>query len=149
MDLPTSTSPPEGVPPAAPGLSFGREMRLRTSSEFRLVREKGKSRAGRYIVMNVAPAPAPKNAATAPKEPAATRFGFITSRKVGNAVARNQVRRRLREIARLHLPQVRSGFWVVTVARYTASQANYHSLQEEWLRLARQLGILPAHSPKN
>lgn len=122
---------------------------MRAAGEFRWVREKGKSRAGRYIVMNVVPIPPRKSADPAVEAPPAeTRFGFITSRKVGKAVARNLVRRRLREIARLHLPEVRPGFWVVTVARYSAAGANYRALEEEWLRLARQLGILSAHSPK-
>jgi ribonuclease P protein component len=133
-DLPTPTHP------------FPRERRLRSSGEFRHVREKGKSRGGRYIVMNVAQAYVKAGAPEGDPQPA--RFGFITSRKVGPAVSRNLVRRRLREVTRLHLPQVRPGIWVVIVARYTAAQANYHSLQEEWLRLARQLGIFPAHPAK-
>jgi ribonuclease P protein component len=37
-------------------------------------------------------------------EPSAIRFGLTASRKVGNAVARNRARRRLREVARLLLP---------------------------------------------
>lgn len=36
----------------------------------------------------------------------AIRVGFTTSRKVGNAVKRNRVRRRLREVARFVLPQM-------------------------------------------
>lgn len=136
----------EDPTPTLPKLGFGKECRLRASGEFRLVREQGKSRAGRYLVMNVLRLPGGENAEGQP-EP--SRYGFITSRKVGQAVQRNQVRRRLREIVRLNLPRLRGGCWVVTVARYTAAQADYQTLQEEWLRLARQLGILPAHSLKN
>ena len=60
-------------------------------------------------------------------EPAgqAIRVGFTCSRKIGNAVARNRAKRRLREIARLELPaHARPGWDYVLVGRpgETASQ---------------------------
>lgn len=73
----------------------------------------------------------------------ATRFGLVTSRRVGGAVVRNGVRRRLREICRLHRPLVRPGFLVVVSAKSAAAAAGYKELQDEWLLLARQLSILP------
>jgi len=46
------------------------------------------------------------------------RVGFTCSKKVGNAVARNRAKRRLREIARLTLPdQGRDGFDYVLIGR--------------------------------
>lgn len=46
------------------------------------------------------------------------RVGFTCSKKVGNAVARNRAKRRLREIARLALPELgRDGFDYVLVGR--------------------------------
>jgi len=44
-------------------------------------------------------------------DPALIRVGFTCSRKVGNAVARNRAKRRLREIARLVLPQTGIAGW--------------------------------------
>jgi len=72
-----------------------------------------------------------------------TRFGLITSRRVGGAVIRNRTRRRLREICRLHRPVILAGWLVITVAKSAAAKATFAELREEWLLLARRLSILP------
>jgi ribonuclease P protein component len=52
------------------------------------------------------------------EEPDGIRVGFTCSKKVGNAVARNRAKRRLREIARLTLPlQGRDGLDYVLIGR--------------------------------
>ena len=51
-------------------------------------------------------------------EPEGIRVGFTCSKKVGNAVERNRAKRRLREIARLSLPEHgRAGFDYVLIGR--------------------------------
>jgi len=70
------------------------------------------------------------------------RAGFVTSRRLGGAVVRNRLRRRLREIVRRHQAELRQGFWFVIVARYEAATASYGALEDEWLRLARRASIL-------
>lgn len=57
-------------------------------------------------------------------------------------MARNRVRRRLREIVRRHQHELRAGFWFVLIARTEAATANYRALEHEWLRLARRASIL-------
>lgn len=57
-----------------------------------------------------------------PGEADGIRVGFTCSRKVGNAVARNRARRRLREVARLTLPEHgRDGTDYVLVGRRDAT----------------------------
>ena len=70
------------------------------------------------------------------------RAGFVTSGRLGGAVVRNRVRRRLREIVRRHQHELRQGFWFVIVARHEAATASYGALEDEWLRLARRASIL-------
>jgi ribonuclease P protein component len=80
---------------------------------------------------------------------AGARIGIITSRRVGGAVERNRVRRRLREIFRLERLRVTPGVWLVLVARRQAVRASFDQLQAEWRQLAKRGGILedPAISP--
>lgn len=71
-----------------------------------------------------------------------TKAGVITSRRVGGAVVRNRVRRRLREVLRLTHSDRIPGHWVVLIARRAAADATFAELHQEWLRLADRAGIL-------
>ena len=80
------------------------------------------------------------------REPSsATRVGFITSSRVGGAVERNRVRRRLREIVRVALPRLQCGAWLVIVARRRAVEATFAELRTEWETLE---GRAAAHLSK-
>ncbi len=69
------------------------------------------------------------------------RLGLTVSTKVGGAVVRNRVRRRLKEIYRLHEEELRSGWDVVVVARVRAAHSSYAALEREFLKTADKLGI--------
>lgn len=71
-----------------------------------------------------------------------SRLGFTVSTKVGCAVVRNRVRRRLREIYRLHEGSLRAGFDVVVVARVRSAQSDYRQLETSFLKLADKLSLL-------
>lgn len=71
-------------------------------------------------------------------EPA--RLGVVTSRRVGGAVERNAVRRRMREIFRLARPQVAPGTWMVVIAKRAAVGVTSAQLREEWMHVARKAG---------
>ncbi len=77
-----------------------------------------------------------------PAEPVNFRAGFITSKRIGNAVVRNRVRRRLREAVRRHQHEVRAAIWLVLIAKTNAAGASYALLEDEYLRLARRASIL-------
>jgi|ERR1041385_6380674 len=119
------------MPPAG-SFAFARARRLTRASEYERVKQEGFARGGKLLTVSVAPV----------ENSGPCRVGFVTSRRVGNAVARNRVRRRLREIVRHHQHQLRDGFWMVLVARKDAATADYRALEHEWLRLARRASIL-------
>jgi ribonuclease P protein component len=69
------------------------------------------------------------------------RVGFTCSKKVGNAVARNRAKRRLREVARLVLPlEGRPGWDYVLVGRKdeTASR-DFAAMQQDLVRALKKV----------
>jgi len=76
------------------------------------------------------------------------RVGFTASRKVGNAVARNRVRRRLREIARLEIPErARPDLDYVLVGRQAALSRDFAALRRELHEALKRLKALSVATP--
>ena len=113
-------------------LSFSKAKRLNSTAEFTRVREEGRVFRGPLLTIGVVD----------DAETAAFRVGFITSRKIGGAVVRNRVRRRLREIVRRHQRELTNGIAIVVIARPAAARSSYGALEDEWLRLAKRASIL-------
>jgi ribonuclease P protein component len=83
------------------------------------------------------------------------RIGFTCTKKIGNAVIRNRVRRRLKEAARVHFPALsRPGADYVLIARETTAEAPWACLLDDvktaLVRLAQRLdgGPAPPRKPK-
>ena len=70
-----------------------------------------------------------------------TRLGLTVGVKIGHAVVRNRVKRRLREIYRLEEPLLKSGYDLVIVARERAAKADYPALEGEMRRLFESSGL--------
>ena len=62
-------------------------------------------------------------------------MGFTTPRGLGKAVARNRIRRRVREAVRLHLEQLSPEWWIVFNPRRKAMEAPFAELEKEVKRL--------------
>jgi ribonuclease P protein component len=112
--------------------AFPKTRRLTHRVEFERVKRDGITQRGNLLMLNVMPM----------EDCSPSRVGFVTSVRVGGAVVRNRIRRRLREIVRRHQHELRHGFWFVIIARHAASTATYATLEDEWLRLARRASIL-------
>ena len=73
---------------------------------------------------------------------AGNRVGFTVTTRIGHAVVRNRIRRRLREIYRLHEPELRPGADLVIVARGRSANAAYRELERDFLAGCRKLSLL-------
>ena len=99
---------------------------LKKNSDFRRLYAKGKSAVTPYLVVYTRP----------------NRLGYTVSVKLGHAVVRNRVRRRLREIYRLNAPRLRQGHDIVIVARSRAVGSEYRKLNAAFLRACESLGLM-------
>ncbi len=74
----------------------------------------------------------------------ANRVGVTVRKKLGGAVVRNRVRRRLREVYRLNEHRFAPGWDIVVVARSRCVNADFQKLTHAYLSLAEKAGILEA-----
>jgi len=75
------------------------------------------------------------------------RVGFTVSKKVGNAVERNRVRRRLREMVRLAPPSgMQPGYDYVLIGRRRALDLPFHRLLEDFNQALGRVHTAPAGS---
>ena len=117
------------------GQNYPHDMKFTTSltknHEFKRLYNKGKSAASKYVVVYYR-----KNRNTE------NRLGITVSTKLGGAVQRNRVRRRLKEIYRLHEHSLQTGCDVVLVARLACRHAKWCDLESSVLSLFLKLGII-------
>jgi ribonuclease P protein component len=105
-----------------------RVARLRDPRDFQRVNRTGVRRASEHFVTVVA--------ASGPAPVAGPRLGLAVSRRVGNAVARNRVKRRVREWFRKARPALPpESDWVV-IARAGAAQLDTRAVADELSGLA-------------
>ena len=71
-----------------------------------------------------------------------TRFGLATGRKLGGAVVRNRVRRRLREGLRAMAPSFQPGWDVLIIARPAIVETDYRDLVETLRRILKRGGVV-------
>ena len=110
-------------------MQFSKSLKL--NHLFRRLYQKGKSAANKYLVIYCRRNGSEEN-----------RIGYTISAKLGHAVVRNRVRRRLREIYRLNESKFQPGWDLVVVARSRAVDAPYQKLEDSYLYLADKLGVL-------
>lgn len=104
---------------------------LKKNSDFRRLYSKGKSAVNPYVVVY-----------SRRNREKVNRLGYTVSTKLGHAVVRNRVRRRLREIYRLNSHRFKSGYDIVIVARMRCVGAEYKKLEAAVLEACKKLELL-------
>ena len=69
------------------------------------------------------------------------RLGITVSKKIGKAVVRNRAKRRLREVYRITLPDLKSGYDFVLVARGRTSTTPHPKLLSDFITAAKNVGV--------
>ena len=105
---------------------------LKQNHEFRRLYGKGKSAVSPYFAVYCRRTGRPYS-----------RLGITAGTKLGNAVKRNRVRRRIRELYRTNEDRLSPGYDIVVVARTRVIYGSYGELERSFLQLMRKLGICP------
>ncbi len=114
-----------------------RPFRIRSSADFARLRASGRVWRHPLLMLSLAPNGLTHN-----------RYGFIISKRVGNAVMRNRVRRRTREVLRLAHPRLVGGYDLVWIARNEIANQSYTQISEAVYDLLRRARLWkPENSP--
>ena len=103
---------------------LSRPYRLTHGSDYKLVVRRGKRYGGARLVTSV----------LLTGEERVPRFGFIVSKQVGNAVVRNTVRRRLKDVSARSLPLLPPGADIVIRAMPASAEASFADLLDDVTR---------------
>ena len=106
-----------------------KELRLRRRKDFDNVFRRGRSWSNELLVLRTLPNDLPNN-----------RYGFVTSKKLGKAVVRNRVRRRLREAVRVL--SLEPAWDVVVSTKTKAAAAGFQELRGSVADLLTLAGLL-------
>ena len=108
---------------------------LKKNHEFKRLYNKGKSGASQCAVVYCRRNGLPEN-----------RLGITVSTKLGGAVSRNRIRRRLKEVYRLNEDKLSAGYDIVLVARMKGAHVSFSQLESSVLSIFRNLKILKANT---
>lgn len=113
--------------------TFGPERRIRKRADFLRVQAEGKRASVPHFVLLVAARSASRDCPD--PRAASSRLGLVVTRKVGNAVERNRIKRVCREAFRLW-PEgfVPDGIDLVVIARAAAQELGLEQVRGEWSR---------------
>jgi len=98
-------------------------------SDFEKVFTYGKSYSSRYVVIYIF-------------KGLPLKFGFIASKKIGNAVKRNRAKRLMREALRLNLYRLKKEYQMIFIARSFINNASLQDVEKSIINIWKKAGVL-------
>ena len=114
------------------GNELNRRFRLRNERAFRQVRRHGQSYTHSLLILKVE-----KNNLTS------SRFAIAVGRKIGGAVTRNRIKRRVRAVLTEILPKIVPGWDIILIARKPILRAKFNEINTAVSELLREAGLSP------
>lgn len=105
--------------------------RLRKRYQFNYVYKSGEHFSSEHIVLY-----------TATSKTKSIKVGLAVTKKVGHAVVRNKIRRRLREIIKKQLPIMKQNYNIIVVARENVTEASFDELSFEFNKLIKKANLI-------
>ncbi|NLN14591.1 MAG: ribonuclease P protein component [Tissierellia bacterium] len=105
--------------------------RLRKNMEFKRVYDQGRNYWNRNLILYVR-----KNDLNE------TRVGFTITKKIGNSVVRNKIRRRMREIYRLNFHNLKAGYDLVFITKKNVVDLSFKELESSMLHIMKIAKLL-------
>lgn len=107
---------------------LAQNLRLRRKKDYQLVFAKGKSFSNRYVVFYIMEG--------------TSKYGFIASKKVGNAVQRNRAKRLMREVIRRNLSLIKPNLEIICIARVNIKGVSYWEVENSCLNTLKKAKAL-------
>lgn len=108
-----------------------KKFRLRKNAEFKKVYIGGKNFWNRNLILYIK-----KNKLEE------SRFGITITKKIGNAVVRNKIRRRVKEIYRLNLHRIKDGYDLILLPKKNVVDISYKELESALIHILKISGML-------
>jgi ribonuclease P protein component len=112
--------------PNKKGQEYPRGARIVRKADFDAVYRNGKRRTSSHFTVFLKANDLPES-----------RFGFSIKRALGGAVLRNRIRRRVRELVRLHRKEISAGWDFVIHPKANVQSAEFAALKNDLVRLLR------------